>query len=143
MTRPAVSMRTLAYIRRRVLMAMTAEITILRMVRPDLDGNSLLVTSGVASTIYTGNARIRNVGSGGPIIVGEETVSTSNTLISIPFDAVVPRIDDVVLVGDYGPEDTDLNDRAFQIKDVDGGGLLRAVRTLSCSKYEESRWWER
>ena len=38
--------------------------------------------------------------------------------------------------------DPDLNTAAFQVKDVDGGGFLAAVRTLSCVGYEESHWWE-
>lgn len=136
-----ISDRTRAYVRKRVLEAMTANVTIYRMVKPALDTNTLFVTATSAETIYTGAARIRQVTGGAPIIVGEEQLSVAGTAISIPFDAALPRADDIVVVSSFGP-DEELETRAFLVRDVDAGGLIRAARTMTCAIYEESRWWE-
>lgn len=139
--RPPLTTRTQSFVRARAMANMTGQVRILRMVRPSMDDLTLLVTAAQAQLIYQGKARIRALQGGGMLIVGEEQISTRSTAISIPFDAPVPHVDDVVLVDSYGT-DTDLATKAFLIKDVDGGGLIRAVRTLTCSVYEASRWWE-
>lgn len=133
--------RTQAYVRRRVLADMTAVIRVLRVLNPALDPISLIMTSGTQEVIYSGRARIRAVSGGGSIIAGEEVIATSNTSISIPFDAALPRVDDVVLVDTFG-SDIEQVTRAFLVRDVDGGGLLRAMRTMTCTAYQGSRWWD-
>ena len=136
-----ISDRTRSYVRKRTLDAMTAQVTIYRMHKPEMDPTSLLIISDTAETIYTGQARIRQVSGAAPILVGEEQLTLAGTAVSIPYDAALPRVDDIVVVDSFGT-DTELVSRAFQVRDVDGGGLIRAVRTMTCTLYNESRWWE-
>lgn len=139
--RPPYTARTQTYARARATANMLASVRILRIQKPDMDDLTLIVTAALSETVYDGVARITTVNPAGVLTVGEEQISTRSTNVSIPYDSSVPRVDDVVIVDSYG-SDTDLGERAFQIKGVDGGGLLRAVRTLSCVVYTESRWWE-
>lgn len=140
MSRPPYSSRTQAYVRARALANMLGQVRIIRPTRSGMDSN-LLITSIEASLIYTGPARIYATNGGGALIVGEGITQTSSTTISLPYDAAAPHIDDVVLVLSFGA-DTELADDAYTVRDVGGGGLLRATRQLSCTAYQANRWWE-
>lgn len=136
------SARTQKYVRARAEANMTVTIRVLRMrAAPVLNQTTLVVTSAAPTTVYAGKANVHTASGAGATTVGEIAVDTRSTAISIPYNAPVPRQDDLVIV-DAGSSDTDLNTRAFQVRDVDGGGLLQAVRTMSCVGYYESRYWE-
>lgn len=140
MSRPPYSARTQAVARAQMLADMLAQIRIVRTKLSPLD-DALVHTAVLVETVYTGVARITTVNPTGVLTVGEEQISTRSTNVSIPYDAAVCKVSDIVVVDSYG-SDTDLAERAFQVKGVDGGGLLRANRVLSCVAYFESRWWE-
>lgn len=141
MTRPPYTTRTQRYVRARARGNMSAAIRILRVTVTAMDADTLLITAPAAVLIYSGIARITTLNPGGLLSVGEEQISTRSTQVSIPYDASVPHVDDIVVVDSYG-SDENLSERTFQVKGVDGGGLIRAVRTLSCVSYFESQWWE-
>lgn len=139
--RPPVTSRTLAYVRRRAEAAMTGTVKVLSLIAPTYDDNTLIMTTGVATQIYQGVARIRTELAGGAIVAGDSVIQTSATTVSLPYDAAVPKIDDIVVVLSFGA-DTELEDDVFQIKDVGGGGLIRATRQLQVVAYRANRWWE-
>lgn len=139
MARP-VSLRTLAYVRARARIAMTGRVRVVRWTEPVM-GADLRITAIAPTTIYEGVARIASVAAGAALIVGEAIQPTSATTVYIPHDAPIPRVDDVVLVLEFTP-DGELVSDAFHVRDVAGGGLLRASRQLTCVAYQASRWWE-
>ena len=136
------SARTQAYTRKRAEANMITPIKILRMRGNPVTNSTTLVTTPAAPvTIYEGKALVHAARGAGFTSIGEIQVDTRSTSISIPMSAPVPQQDDLVIVTSSAT-DPDLNAAAFQIRDVDGGGFLAAVRTLSCVGYEESHWWE-
>lgn len=142
MKRPPFSARTQAYARNRAEANMLDQITVLRMrAEPVFDPTTMLVTSAPPTTVYTGIARVHTARGAGVTVIGDVAVDTRTIAISIPFNAPVPRQDDLVIVNS-DESDSDMQARAFQVRDVDGGGLLRAIRTMSCTGYNESHWWE-
>lgn len=119
---------------------MTASVRVIRPGKPSLDSDTLLVTAMGLTVIYSGQARIRVVSGSGILSVGEEQISTRSTLVSIPYDGGMPRASDVVLV-DSDLEDDDLNANALTVTSVEGGGLLRVARTMTCTEYTGNQWW--
>lgn len=141
MARPPASSRTQRYVRARALANMTAQVRIVRAAKATMDTTSLHLTAVLASTIYEGVARVYSTQGSAPIYAGEGIIATSGTQVSLPYDAAIPRVDDVVLVLAFG-SDPELADDTFQVKDVGGGGLIRATRLLTCVAYQANRWWE-
>lgn len=95
-----------------------------------------------ATTIYSGKARIWTMSGSGVVTLGEGTVDTRSTIVSIPLSArPLPARDDLVLIGDDNLSDADLDTRALRVLDVDGGGLIGAARKLTCTGYYPSRYW--
>ena len=100
-----------------------------------------MTTAGETVKIYQGKARIYSVTGPQVINIGEADLSMRQTNISIPADASpVPRRDDIVVIFE-AVSDEDLQDRAFRVIDVEGGGLVRAVRRMLCTGIEESASW--
>jgi len=120
---------------------MLDRIRVVRTSGPVLDSSTLKVTLTSTATVYEGKARIWAINSAGVTIVGENVYNNSSTYVAIPFNAPIPRQDDVVLVlADQG--DTSVVNQAFHILDVNGGGLLQSHRILTCAAYAGSRFWE-
>lgn len=141
MGRPPYSARTLAYLRSRLNDNMLGQLQVLRRAQPTLDTDSLLLTTKVATTVYAGKARIYSSNGGAPIYVGEGIIAVTATTVSLPFDAPEIKVDDIVLVSSFGA-DPQLVADTYTVKDVAGGGLMRATRQLSCQAYQANRWWE-
>jgi hypothetical protein len=141
MGRPPYSARTLAYARSRLADNMLGAIQVLRRAVPTLDSTSLVLTTTVATTVYDGKARIYSSNGGAPIFVGEGIIAVTATTVSLPHDAPEIKVDDIVLVTSFGA-DVQLQDDTYTVKDVAGGGLMRATRQLSCQAYQANRWWE-
>lgn len=139
--RPPYSARTLTYVRRRAMANMLATVRVLHLVPAVYDEVTLKATSGTAQVLYAGQARVYTEQGSAAIFTGEQVIQTSSTVVSLPWDAPVPKIDDVVVVDDYGP-DTELEEDTWLITDVGGGGLMRATRQLSVKAYAANRWWE-
>jgi hypothetical protein len=139
--RPPYSTRTLRYVRQRALANMLGQVRVLHVVPPVYDENTLVATGGVATVLYSGRARIYTEQASAAIFTGEAVIQTGATIISLPYNAAVPKVDDIVIVDSFGA-DTDLEDDVFSITDVGGGGLMRATRQLSVKAYRANRWWE-
>lgn len=141
MVRPPVSSRTQRYVRARARANMLGVVQIIRAVKPTYDAITLLMTAASAQTVYEGAARIYAAQASAPIYVGEGIIATTGTIVSLPYDAAVPKVDDIVVVVTFG-SDPALETDTLLIKDVGGGGLIRATRQLACVAYQANRWWE-
>lgn len=141
MTRPPASTRTLAYVRARARANMLGSIQIFRLLAPTMNSSTLIMTTGTPTEVYSGPARIYTETQGGAVIVGESVLQTAATTISLPYNAALPKIDDVAVVISFG-SDPELEDDAYQIKAVGAGGLIRATRQLQVMAYRANRWWE-
>lgn len=129
-----------ALVTKRVEMAMTSTVQILRGDLGGLDETTLLVTGLTnATTIYQGKAHIHSVNGAGIIPIGETNVDTRTVQISIPLTAPVPHRDDLVKVVNDG--DPDLPNRIFRVMDLQAGGLLNAFHQMTCQGWFESRYW--
>jgi hypothetical protein len=129
-------------VRRRVEAQMTAQIKILRGDLGAFDPTTGEV-GGLANvqTIYQGMARIRTVDGAGVITLGEGTIDTRQTVISIPITAAMPHRDDLAQVLDDASADTDLTNRLFRITEVEGGSLLGDARRCYAVGWFPSRNW--
>lgn len=137
-----VSTYTRKLVRKRVEAQMLASITIQRG-----DLGALNPTTGTVGgltnlvTIYSGKARIWTAG-GNAIALGDGIIDMNQTYVSIPIDATTtPRRDDIVTVLNDMLADVDLDDRVLRVMEVDGGGLVGAARRLTCSYFNQSRYW--
>lgn len=129
------------YVRTRALNYMTAAIRVLRMGAPVLDETTGESTAVYTEIVYQGKARVWSVEAAGVLELGDGRITTRQTNVSIPWDATpVPKNDDMVIVDDFGG-DVDLDTQAFRIIGVDGGGLIRAARRLTCIEWTPDRYW--
>lgn len=141
MTGPSALSRRL--VRTRTEAQMTSTVRVMRGALGQLDP----VTGDVGglesmTVIYEGKGRIRTVAGSGVLTVGEGTVDTRSTIISIPISSTpVPRRDDVVLVLNDDLADVDLDEHTFRVMDVDGGTLFGDARRLTCQGFAQSRYW--
>ena len=94
----------------------------------------------VATTLYSGPARVHPVAGLGPLEVGGGVVDERQATISIPMDAPVPNRDDLVIV-DAEPQDADLVGSTWRVLQVDGGGMFGNRRGLFCQSWHPSRYW--
>jgi hypothetical protein len=129
-------------VRRRVEDQMSAQITILRGDLGAFDPATGKV-GGLANaqTVYRGKARIRTVDGAGVITLGEGTIDTRQTVISIPISAAMPHRDDLAVVEDDAAADPDLTSRVFRITEVEGGSLLGDARRCYAVGWFPSRQW--
>jgi len=94
------------------------------------------------SKIYQGKARIYSVSGPQVVAVGEADLTFRSTYISIPADVLpAPHRDDIVLVLE-SVSDEELQGKGFRVLDVEGGGLVMAVRRMQCQAMEESSSWQ-
>lgn len=78
--------------------------------------------------IYRGRCRLWEVPAGGKFALGEVEYTTSQTWLSLPFDAPVPQPDDMVQM--IRSTDPSLNGRHLKILSVTRGGGLRGSRRM-------------
>jgi hypothetical protein len=94
-----------------------------------------------ATTVYSGPVRIQSVSGSGTADIGGTEVSQRDTIISIPMSAPIPHRDDIVIVGVDDLADATQDHQVYRVLGADGGGLLGAVRHLSCVTWGPSRNW--
>lgn len=127
------------YVRNRVEAQMTSRVTIYRNSNPSFDSSSGVYTAHKGTQVYTGKARIYGVDGAGVTQVGEGDFVNRQTYITIPGDAKVPHVDDVVVI--THSVDTDLVGRAWRVIAVDGGSILMHSRRLTVTGVMENRDW--
>lgn len=137
-----VTERMRALVRERVEAQMEASIMVLRGDAGALDPTTGIV-GGLANTrtIYSGKARIRTVSGSGVLSIGDGTIDTRSTVISIPITAPIAHRDDLVRVINGGPADANLSTRIFRVLEVEGGSLFGDARRMSCTGWYESSYW--
>lgn len=86
---------------------------------------------------YVGPCRVAPSTSGSPTVVGEEEIVYRQTDIFLPYDAPVPREDDVVLIT-ASEEDPEMVGRVFRIVEVRLSSNNNA-RMLSCTNVQPSK----
>lgn len=128
------------YVRDRAQAHMNCTIILSRHRDGLLDPTSGLYTADTGKVIYRGIARIWDSTTGAIINVGEADLVTTVTYCSVPFDAAMPRVDDLVRVV-TSPSDDTLETRGFRVMNVDGGGLMRATRRMQITALAENRSW--
>ena len=117
-----------SYVRKRTSERMTDACKVWKPGKPvlDSDGNA----SRPEETLkYEGPCRFWEVQSGQQIVVGDQQISMSQSYLSLPFDTVIPEVDDVVQITES--VDSDLIGRVVNITGVVRGGGLRASRKFS------------
>lgn len=129
------------YIARRALGAMVDRISINRPGDVQLNPTTGMNVAVAGEEIYQGQARIYSVSGPQVVDLGEADIALRMTYVSIPSDWLpVPQRDDIITVLE-ARSDEGLQDKAFRILDVDGGGLVRAVRRMQCVSWEENSSW--
>jgi Family of unknown function (DUF6093) len=129
------------YITRRALGAMVDTVAIHRPGDVVLDDETGLNTATESTKVYQGKARIYSVAGPQVVAVGEADLTFRSTYISIPAEIFpTPHKDDIVIVLEC-VSDESLQGKAFRILDIEGGGLVRAVRRMQCQVLEESSAW--
>lgn len=120
---------------------MGSQVKVVRGARGQFDPATGLV-GGLADVraIYLGPARIRSM-SGSTVVIGEATVDTAQTVITIPIAAPMPHRDDLVLVLDN--VDLEVATRTFHVDSVESSGFWADAHRMTCSTWvESSRWGE-
>jgi hypothetical protein len=88
-------------------------------------------TSGAGSVIYDGPARVWQVPSSAQVLVGEDQVTITQTMLSVPWETPSFSLDTLILV--TAADDDDLIGRSLNIESSVRGGGLRASRQFSVS----------
>lgn len=118
---------------------MRNKVVINRPDKPSFDSVTGMVTATTNATIYRGSARIWSVQGPQTMTLGDEIITFRMTNISIPYNAPLPRRDDIVTV--YGADDPTLQGRSFRVLDVEVAGEAYAARRMSCTQIEGSATW--
>ena len=116
---------------------MTATCRIERVKRPTFDRSSGTASPGDRSTIYEGPCRTYEVSGGGVTMIGEDTVSMQNEVISIPWDVeVLPKEYDEVQILTH---DTDpmMVGKRYVIDSSAKAGDMRPTRRFNVRGYQE------
>lgn len=92
-------------------------------------------------TIYSGKAHIRAVNGNRTIQIGGDEVVQRDTIVTIPIDAVMPQVDDLVIIGVDSPSDVTTSNLSMRVTGVDAGGRFADGRRLSCVGFGKSRGW--
>lgn len=132
-----------ALVRRRTAAQRTTPIIILRGATGPLDPDTGLKTGIVnPTTIYDGLARIHPIAGQGDIAVGRAEIDTRQVIISIPWDATpLPLQHDIVVIGNDAINDPDVAGEAYQVREVDGGGIFGDARRLHCVGWHGNGYW--
>ncbi len=92
-----------------------------------------------AKVIYRGTAHIRAVNGNRTIQIGGDEVVQRDTIVSIPIEAELPRVDDLVILGATNPSDVTVNHLSLRVTGVDAGGRFGDARRLSCVGFGKNR----
>jgi Family of unknown function (DUF6093) len=129
------------YIARRALGAMVDRVSINRPGDVALNTSTGMNVAVAGEEVYQGLARIYSVTGPQVLDLGEADITLRMTYISIPSDYLpAPQKDDLITVLEARSDEA-LQGKVFRILDVDGGGLVRAVRRMQCVTWEESSSW--
>lgn len=85
-----------------------------------------LLTPGTPTTIYSGVMRVRPSTAETEALFGEEQVTRSRFVLTVPYDTVGVQIDDVVTV--TVSDDTDLTSRTLRVVAVPLGSFMVSKR---------------
>lgn len=135
---PVPSARARAYLKKMTELQMQSQVHITRPGNPTFDPASGLTTAHTGSDVYTGPARVYPT-QGALQAIGDGLVSIGQTSISIPQDAPLPKVDDIVDVVST-PDDSAMVDRRYRVIDVSEGGILSPSRSLTCTTVEGNPW---
>lgn len=127
---PLPSAYAVKYMRRRAELMMTSTIRIFHPGNPVFDSTTGMTGGGTPTNIYQGPARIFTM-TGSPAPLGDQVVSMNQTVVSIPYNSPLPRVDDVVEI--QTNDDPALVGRNYRIVDVEEGGIASPVRHLTVS----------
>lgn len=127
------------YIRDRATDLMNATVRINKPA-PAYDPVTRTTTNTEGPVKYEGPARIWEVPGGQQIIIGDQEIVVTQSNMSIPWDAPVPEVDDLIIVVDS--DDSDLVGRSINIESMVRGGGLRASRRfeVSISSSKKDTW---
>lgn len=125
--------RAVNYVRQQAQQLMTSTVEIYRPGVPSFDTTTGLMTATEQRSIYIGPAHVWTA-KGNMQEVAGELLNVTQTFVSIPWTAPVPRSDDIVHV--TASNDTALTGRYFRIVDVPEGGIDPIVRQLSVTGTE-------
>lgn len=110
--------------------------------RPDqadekvLDENTGEYGEPTYTVVYEGVCRVSTTRGGTPISVGHEVVMWQSTDIYVPYDAPMPRVDDIVVL--TAAPDPSLVGQSFVVLDVARTQYLTA-RKMTAQGIQESR----
>lgn len=138
MRAPIPSKRAREYVKKMTVAQMTSQVVVTRPGAPTFDSATGLTEAHTGSTVWSGPARIYST-TGSLTVLGEGLVSMGQTTISIPQDAPLPRVDDIVEVT-ASPDDPAMVERRYRVIDVSEGGLLSPSRQLTCTTIEGNPW---
>lgn len=127
------------YARRYAEANMTAKVRVTRMTDASLSDDTGDLTAQEQYIVYEGKARVYAVSGPMTMNLGEEPQYFSSTYVSIPLEAALPHVDDVVEVLNHG--DWTMRGRRFRVMDVEGGGQYPAVRRMQCTGIQNSKQW--
>lgn len=127
----------LGYIRSQLELWMLDEVAITRPSTEQTWDPETGITNPPTSTgVYTGKARIAPTRGPSDVAVGEEVFTWRDTDIYIPWDAPLPRSDDLIEITD-AHDDPALVGRVFRVTTV-RVGTLNVERKMSCTSLEPS-----
>jgi len=122
---------------------MNSRVRIHRGVRGSFNETTGLIGGMSSDTVlYEGKARIRNIIGAGVLAIGDGSIDTATTTISIPWGSATPRRDDLVeVVSDDA--DAEPTGQFFRVLDIEAGGLFGEARRMHAVVWRESARWER
>lgn len=135
-----VTQRMREYVRKRAQDHMNSTISLYRYGSINFDDITGTVTVPDRDPIYSGKARVWQLNEGQVLVSGDADIATASTNISIPFDAALPKRDDIVVIRTC-VQDPSIAGMAFRVMAVDGGGMIGAVRRMQCVALVDSGQW--
>lgn len=138
MRAPVPTKRARAYLYKQTVAQMTSQVTIHRPGTPSFNATSGTMTAQGATTIWSGPARIYSI-QGSLQVVGGGIASLGQTTISVPQDAPLAKVDDMVEVTS-SPDDPAIVGKQYRVIDVTEGGIVSPARQLTVTVVEGSPW---
>lgn len=123
-----------AYLATAVTAFMTSTVELVRPAVPTYDPvlGTALAGSTDGYTGYTGPAQLTRSASAGSVMSGESYSEISTVRVILPQIALLPRVEDQVIVVAC-PEDPSLVNEVLRVIDVSFGGITSPTRTLTCT----------
>jgi len=135
---PVPSARARSYLYKMTVGQMTSTVTIERPAVPTFDSTTGMSTAHTSVVVWSGPARIYST-TGGMQLVGGGLAAIGQSTVSIPQDAPLPKVDDMVEVT-ASPDDPAMVGRRYRVIDVTEGGILSPSRQLTVTTQEGSPW---